>query len=417
MLSAEDNDLLNRVEPGWPLNTYFKHFWLPVMTSRHLERDGMPEKVKLLGENYVLFRDSDGKVGCLDEACPHRGISLSLGRNENNALTCIFHGWSFNAKGECVATPTEPNKDFCKKVRVKSYPTREAGGAIWVYLAPGEPARFPDFPFNYLSDEQTHARRGITYSNWSQNIEAQLDIGHLTVLHQNSAFTADSLKRIAGEDQYPNYKIEAQDYGLRTFSTRSGDAGKINVRIDEYIAPNAQMIASGENEVAFMSLFVPVDDATTQFWVFLWGKPEQIGKGGGGLTKVVYDDRDWQATLVDRSKVNFGQDREAMKKGHWSGVPTLASEDLICCESIPIIDRTKEQLCSSDVVIIRHRRDLLLHLRSIRAGTWQGPPDTSKVNYRTIRALALELPAGSDPIAIAREKEAARRAGLREAAE
>lgn len=411
MLSAEDNDLLNRVTPGWPLNTYFKHFWLPVMTSRHLEPDGMPAKVKVLGENYVLFRDSEGNVGCLDEACPHRGISLSLGRNENSALTCIFHGWSFNAKGECIATPTELNKDFCKKVRVRSYPIHEAGGAIWVWLAPGAPARFPDFPFACLPEEQTFARRGLTYSNWSQNMEALLDISHLSVLHKSFASMAESLKQIEGS--LGKYTIETTDYGFRSYWFQARADGAQYVRVDECLGPHTAMPASAEDEVATMVMFVPIDDATTYFWVFLWEMDKAID-GGGGLTKGAYDDFDWQSKIVDRSRRNFGQDREAMRRGHWTGAPNFAAEDLMVLESVPIIDRTKEQLCSSDVSIVRHRRDLLRNLRAIRDGRWTGRPDDSGVKYRGIRPLAFTLSAGGDAQAYVAQKRAAFQARLGE---
>ena len=97
---------------------------------------GAPARVRLLGENLVAYRDSSGRVGLLQENCPHRGASLYFGRNEGAALRCAYHGWAFDADGRCVDMPSEP-QPFCDKVRMRAYPTHESGGIVWAYLGPG----------------------------------------------------------------------------------------------------------------------------------------------------------------------------------------------------------------------------------------------------------------------------------------
>ena len=398
MLSKEDNDLFNLIEPGNPGHTYFKHFWMPVIRSEMVEAGGIPHKVEVLGEKYVVFRDTSGNVGFLEEGCPHRGISLTLGRNENDALTCIFHGWSFNAKGECIATPTEPNKDFCKKVRVRAYPVREAGGAVWVYLAPGEPARFPDLPFVYAKPGTTYCRKAMMRANWSQTTEQGLDTAHVSFLHSNairSENAPQSIKDAAG--QTPYYHITTQPYGYRNFSRRDRPDGTTSIRVGEFIFPNMAMISSTEDEVAFMTVVTPINNTNCMFWTFMWGTAEQIAQGG--LVKTPGDPNDWAGDLLDRSKPNMGQDREAMKKGDWSGYKYLAVEDIAVSESMPILDRTKEFLGSVDTAIIRYRRDYLKELRAIRDGNWQGRGDLSGINYRGLRAHALVLPIKEDMVA------------------
>ncbi len=129
-MRKEDNDIYCNVEPGWPLHDMASRYWLPFLRCEALQADAAPVKVELLGEHYVAFRAGNGRVGLLDEQCSHRGISLSLARNEGNALTCIFHGWSYDVSGACVRTPTEEDASFPQRVKVRSFAVREAGGAI-----------------------------------------------------------------------------------------------------------------------------------------------------------------------------------------------------------------------------------------------------------------------------------------------
>src|SRR4051812_7850249 len=145
MLSKENNELLTRVGPGTPMGNVLRQFWLPAIRSAKLEVDGAPERVRMLGQNFVAFRDTNGKVGFLDEGCPHRGVSLALGRNEECGLRCIFHGWKINTDGQVVEVPSEPTgSNLASKVRVNHYAVREEAGVVWVYL--GQNAEVPPFP-------------------------------------------------------------------------------------------------------------------------------------------------------------------------------------------------------------------------------------------------------------------------------
>src|SRR5579864_58937 len=136
MLSREDNELLTRVGPGTPMGALLRCFWQPFALSSELpQADSDPIWVRLLGEDLVAFRDSNGTVGLLQNNCPHRGASLFFGRNEEAGLRCVYHGWKFAADGTCVDMPNEPvESDFKTKVRAMAYPTRERGGLVWAYL-------------------------------------------------------------------------------------------------------------------------------------------------------------------------------------------------------------------------------------------------------------------------------------------
>src|SRR5690606_31012663 len=147
MLNQADNTLLTRIEPGTPMGAMLREYWVPACRSAKLEADGAPEKVRLFGESFVAFRATDGRVGFMQEARPHRCVSLALARNEDNGLRCVFHGWKFNVEGKCVDAPTEPRAQrarFAESVPVRSHPVHEAGGLVWVYMgAKDTPPRFP----------------------------------------------------------------------------------------------------------------------------------------------------------------------------------------------------------------------------------------------------------------------------------
>src|SRR3569833_1196917 len=147
MLSQAENELLTRVGPGTPMGKLLRRFWTPFALSTELPGpDSDPIRVRLMGENLVAYRDTNGTVGLIQENCPHRGASLFFGRNEECGLRCVYHGWKFDTSGTCVDMPNEPaESDFKDKVRARAYPTRERGGVVWAYLGPRkDPPPLPD---------------------------------------------------------------------------------------------------------------------------------------------------------------------------------------------------------------------------------------------------------------------------------
>src|SRR5271166_225710 len=140
MLSREDNELLCRVGPGTAMGDLMRQFWIPALPSAEFpEPDAPPKRMRLLGENLVMFRDTNGNVGALAEACPHRGASLYFGRNEECGLRCAYHGWKFDVEGNCVDLPTEPRdrrEHFRQTIKAKAYPCRDVNKMVWIYMGP-----------------------------------------------------------------------------------------------------------------------------------------------------------------------------------------------------------------------------------------------------------------------------------------
>ncbi|MFD1271690.1 Rieske 2Fe-2S domain-containing protein [Streptomyces kaempferi] len=127
MLTAEENEILTRVGPQTPMGRMMRRFWLPICTSAQLpEADGDPLRMSLLGEPFVVFRDTDGQVGVLEELCMHRGVSLALGRVEQGGIRCLYHGWKFGADGTILDTPNHCNARFRERMKAPAFLVREA---------------------------------------------------------------------------------------------------------------------------------------------------------------------------------------------------------------------------------------------------------------------------------------------------
>lgn len=408
MLSKEDNDRFNNVEPGSPLNEMAKRYWLPYLRSEMLEANGAPRKVELLGEMYVSFRGQDGSVGFFDEQCPHRGASLSLARSGDNALTCIFHGWKFDTSGKCVNTPTEANPRFCANVKLRAFPVKEAGGALWVYLGKDEPPAFPDYEYFKAPPEYRRARVGYANSNWTQNFETLLDSAHIGVLHASSSSAVLPNVSNVQANHAPKFNIVDTQYGFQVYARRERGDGQVYLRVTEYVAPFTVLNGTTRTEEARLLYMVPINNRRTAFWRFMWNLDhpqewwrQQAIETGTEEVRFLNPD-DFLSDVMDRTKENFGQDREAMARGHWSGFLHLRAEDAAVSDSVPIVDRTKENLGASDLPIARMRQRFFRELDNFaKTGIAPGlgvKGDGQGVNYSELRGTAEVIPADMDQI-------------------
>src|SRR5258706_16380188 len=173
MLAAVDNELLTRTGAGTPMGEYFRCYWLPVALSRELpERDGAPIRLRVMGEDLVAFRATDGRVGLIEPACAHRGANLFFGRNEAGGIRCIYHGWKYDVEGHCIEMPNVPaDAAYHGKVSIKAYPTREAGQMGWGYLGPRPrmPAQLPHARVSALPGPHRYVSKRLQMCNWAQS--------------------------------------------------------------------------------------------------------------------------------------------------------------------------------------------------------------------------------------------------------
>src|SRR5688572_4890000 len=198
MLSASDNELITRTGPGTPMGNLMRQYWIPAVQSAELAApDCPPLRIRVLNENLIAFRATSGKVGLIDDACPHRGASMFFGRNEEEGLRCVYHGWKFEPSGQCTDMMNEPaESNFKNKVRITAYPTSERGGIIWAYLGPREtPPQLPDLEANMMAKEGARVGTTLNNYNWLQALENNTDTSHAPILHYG-AITPDVAKNV-----------------------------------------------------------------------------------------------------------------------------------------------------------------------------------------------------------------------------
>src|ERR1700690_1333925 len=186
MLTKEDNELISQVGPGTPMGSLMREYWVPAMLSSELPSpDSDPVRVMLLGEQLIGFRDTSGKVGLIANLCTHRGASLFFGRNEENGIRCVYHGWKFDTEGNCVDMPNEPpESNFKDRVKATAYPCQEAGGIVWTYMGPREvPPPMPGLEAVGLDAGEYDVGACLRECNWLQALEGDLDTSHVGFLH------------------------------------------------------------------------------------------------------------------------------------------------------------------------------------------------------------------------------------------
>jgi phthalate 4,5-dioxygenase len=409
MLSKEDGNLLTRVGAGTPAGDMLREYWVPACRAAKLQPEGAPERVRLFGENFVVFRDADGHVGFLAEGCPHRCASLALARNEGDGLRCIFHGWKFSRDGVCLDTPTEPadrRAAFAARVPVRHHPVHEAGGLIWVYLGrKKEPPRFHDFEFTHLPADHIAPRRGVIHCNWLQGLEALLDAAHVTFLHASSLVTPGSRDMWGPESDYmlstgaPAFEFVEQPYGFTEGALRDQANGLRYARVRQVALPFFVFVPSPPGGQSSVVCSIPIDDEHTAQWYIPYNLDGPIDPNWQ-TARGIRDsgDPDFFNSDMGGPENMWHQDREAMKLGHWTGIVGRgnAYEDFIVQESMgTIVDRTQEHLASCDVVIVRTRHLLLDAVRrhqQDRHLSFTGPG----IDFAKIRAISIAYPKDRD---------------------
>lgn len=401
MLSRAENELLTRVEGEAPMGQMLRRYWVPALPSEDLVADGAPHRVRLFGERLVAFRDSNGRVGVMDENCPHRGASLALAVNADCGLRCLYHGWKMDVAGRILDTPSEPeDSTFKDRIRHTAYETREAGGVIWVYLGSANATPgFPAFEWTALPAENVLVMYVRQHCNWVQALEGVIDSAHINFLHAD--FAARTLRNMSGDGR-PQLEIQNTAYGFRYAAIRrplDDDPERFrHVRVSLFVAP-CYGFTPMRDGVGFMQAFVPLDDVTTGFYfvVFSLDGPLDAARRDGfqrqfGLEPGVDLGPDHEK--VRSAANNWLQDREAMQRGDtfagFGGKTTM--EDMAVQESMgPIYDRTREHVGTSDMAVIRMRRLMLDSVRRFQDGGVPLGLD-GRVPYEKLRSVQAVIP-------------------------
>ena len=404
MLRKEQNDLLTQTGPGTPMGDMFRRYWIPAMLAEEVaEPGGAPVRIKLLGERLLAFRDSEGKLGLIDEFCAHRGVSLWFGRNEDCGLRCPYHGWKYDVTGQCTEVPSEPESSgFRQKIKLTSYPLVELGHILWTYMGPPDlQPPLPEWEFITVRPAQTFSTKRIQESNWLQAMEGGIDSAHVSFLHRG-ALNTDPLFKGARGNQYnlndsaPVFEVVEHGSGLYIGARRNAEDGHYYWRITPWVMPCFTMVPPRGDHPIHGHFWIPIDDESCWAWSFdyhpvrdLTEHEVQAMRDGHGIHVTYVPGTYRPAANKDN---DYLMDRAAQKAGiTYSGVSGIAMQDASLQESMgPIVDRTRENLTSTDNGIIMARFRLMKAARALR-DKGVVPPGTLPAEQQ-VRSAAVVLP-------------------------
>lgn len=382
-MSPQDSKDLTRVGPGTVMGEFMRQFWVPAAISNELKTDADPMRLMILGEKLIAFRDSDGKVGIMDHRCPHRGASLFLGRNEQGGIRCVYHGWKFNAQGDCVDMPSvPPHQDFKDKVHNKAYPTAERNGLIWVYMGKqNPPPALPKIEANMMAESEIWCLQ--RECNWMQALEGDIDTSHVGFLHvgmlEPDDLPADHPMRPTVVNRAPEYEILNTDWGTMYGAFRKSD-DMMSWRVAHFMFPFWTQTPNARFSTRTIArAWVPMDDEHSMLFDISGGVDEgnpayiSTRKSGEPLyEKFEYapNTTDWYGRwrCKDNASNDWGLDRTSQRNGtQYTGIANITIQDQAVTESMgPITDHSVEHLAPTDQMIARTRRRLLLAARSLQ---------------------------------------------------
>ena len=415
MLSKESNETLVRVGPGTATGALFRLFWIPCYPGDRLARDGQPKAVKLLGEDLILFRDSEGKPGLVGNACPHRGAPLLFGRNEECGLRCVYHGWKFDVNGAVMDMPAEPARSrLSERVRLKAYRCQERNGIVWAYLGPDQenPPPLPDLEWNLVPRENVHVSFRVQESNWLQAVEGEIDSAHAAILHGRVDNQGAASEWLAKKDLRPTFECIQQPFGMSVAARRKVGDDRLYWRVNQFMLPFWTLVPP-QSKFPELSghAWVPIDDEHTLCVMFsytpagpLYPRSRELfeegykGRETGHASRHAYAPKApnipyaefWTKFSLENG---YQFDYESQRTTLFSGLPGLWVQDSACQAGLaPIYDRSRENLGVGDTGIVMTRHFLLEALAAYRDRGVK-PIGVDDPEVFMVRAVSLSLPA------------------------
>jgi phthalate 4,5-dioxygenase oxygenase subunit len=399
-MRSRDSEDLTRVGPGTVMGGLMRQYWLPAAMSSEIEADGAPVRLMLLGEQLIAFRDSSGRVGVMDHRCPHRCASLFLGRNEENGIRCVYHGWKYDVDGNCVDTPNLTDPDFKNRIKAKAYRAVERNGLVWVYM--GERKKAPPLPqieATLLPESEVTISFVQRECNFLQALEGDIDTSHFGFLHAGGVDLADvpedSLFRFTVANRAPDYHVADTKAGTMYAAYREAAPDQTYWRFANFMMPFWTQTPQGKFASHLHNrAWVPMDDHHTMFVSLMWRQhPPSVGANKRGQAMPGFARRfdylpnttDWYGRwrLNNRPSNDWLVDRAAQKNGNYTGIDGIHAQDQAVTESMgPITDHLFETLAPSDRMIMATRRRLLKAARALaRDGTMPPGVDDPDIMY------------------------------------
>ncbi len=400
MLNAVDQKLLTEVGSGTPMGRFMREYWTPFLQCHELEPGGDPTPVTVFGDRYVAYRTRDGQAGLMNEACPHRGASMRLARNEDCGLRCIYHGWKIAPSGALLEAPTHSPGAPLDRMRTGAHPVQERHGVVWAWLGEKAPADFPKHGWMSLPEGHVASAKSIINCNWLHPLETLWDVFHAQILHNETNRSGQRAGYFFSKEgdgsagglvyDFPQMETWATEYGFEYTNT-----DKAKVSTHSFVYPYYQYHPTwpGPKDDRSVQISVPVDDDHTLLWFVLFNRHNPLREDGLARTmlKQYPDPANMLKGFEDRSPENrWGQDREAMRRGEsFNGIraPTnlqqLFLEDVVAIESQGRADRTKELLAPVDSALADARRFII---QAVRTYEQTGVPPACDLDLSGIEA-------------------------------
>jgi phenylpropionate dioxygenase-like ring-hydroxylating dioxygenase large terminal subunit len=414
MFTEEDNEALTRVGPGSLMGDLMRRYWMPFLLPEELPNpDCPPVRVRLLGEDLIAFRDTNGRLGLLDRYCPHRRVDLFFGRNEECGLRCVYHGWKFDVDGNVLDMPAEPaNSPMRDEVKTKAYPVVEWGGMLWAYLGDRAhmPPKPPELEWGTVPPSHRHIGKRLQENNYAQGVEGGIDSSHVGILHslldpakaglsfRERQKAIDPKVKYLASDTAPRFFVRPTEYGMRIGARRVASDNEYYWRVTQFLAPFYTMIARRDETGPIAGhAWTPIDDHNTWTFTIHWNPDaplEDISSfDANGVNVPVHQDGTYRP--IDNRSNDYGIRRDIQRLSSSTGIEGIGLQDSAIQETMgPIVDRTRELLGSGDAAIVAFRKLMLAQARHLRETGELALPNQPEL-YR-VRSVGIVLPKGVD---------------------
>ncbi len=400
MLTAIENRTLTQTGPGTPMGRVMRCYWQPALLSREIaEPGGPPVRVKVLGEEFIAFRDTEGWPGIVESRCPHRGADLFFGRNEKGGIRCAYHGWQFSTSGACMDVPTSPPEiaeRIKAKAEIRSLTVVEAGDIVWAWMGEGHPGPMPKLEFTMVPGSYRFVSKKLQQCNWAQAVEGGLDTAHFSYLHagikddervsmmaagsrpnplatgQNEPPQVASFRWMV-DDSIPRFSVFDHDAGFLVCASRRTDDDTRYWRCTQFLMPH-HSLAPGSWPYGLQQgqTWVPIDDHSCWIYCYAWYPDRPMGdderrrlaKGFG-----IFAQTDEHFVPIRRRENDYLIDRNKQKTTSFTGIDGLSEQDAAIADSQGLIhDRTRELLGQTDLGVVKFRRTVLAAAEAVSEG-------------------------------------------------
>ena len=358
MESAKQNKLLTEVGKGTPMGNLMRRYWQPIGALVDMDNK-WTRRIRLLGEDLVLFKDRQGRLGLIAEQCPHRRASFAHGIPTQEGIRCPYHGWEYNAQGKCINQPNEQDKcAFRDKVSTDAYPVEEMGGMLFAYMGPQPQPLLPRWDGFVAQGTIRMMGRTILPINWLQIMENSLDPVHTEWLHGHhyEFLKEQEGVKVAISTRHLKIDFKEFEYGMTKHRlleghSEDGDDWKIGHPI---VFPNMLAVGNGDEKSRYYSfqMRVPVDDThTMHLWFNAYVPPKGVEVPQHLLDRV----HTYEVPFKDETGEFIVDNVDGQDMMAWISQGAIA-------------DRTLENLGATDKGVVMYRRMLKREMEKVATG-------------------------------------------------